>query len=206
MVTCDLIGECSSRYCFDVAAAWKMWADRKFARVPPAMIDTSDDYWKAIGTKGRNMVRKSARNDYDCQRFEFNDYLDDVYAINTSKVERQGRPMTSSYTEHPKPVSFVESLCHRHRTVYVGVFKDERMWAYAQVAVSNDLAVLNRIIGHADALTYGVMNALVYGVEWRAATAGVRFINYLTMPSATEGLEAFKRHVGFRAIETEFTL
>ena len=64
----------------------------------------------------------------------------------------------------------------------------------------NELAVIDQILGHADALPHGVMNGLVRElVEVALGPGCVRAINYLTLRSSTPTLDRFKRSVGFEA-------
>src|SRR5689334_23262269 len=52
---------------------------------------TPESYWM------RQKIRRAAKLGYEFAPFDHNDRLDDLYEINTSLEERQGRPMTQSY-------------------------------------------------------------------------------------------------------------
>lgn len=165
---------------------------------------TADGYLQQVGAKTRNMIRKADKRGYVAGVFDYNDFLDDVYSVNTSKKFRAGRRMTKSYQERPWPVR-VDNSCSSHRLVYVGVFKDGRLVAYAKVVIVGEVAVLDRFIGHGDNLRDGVMNLLLYAVVCYCVSVGVYWVNYLTMESASKGIEDFKRHAGFRATDVVWT-
>jgi hypothetical protein len=87
-------------------------------------------------------------------------------------------------------------LCAVHDDSWHGAFRrdDGVLVAFAHLArVSNELGILNSILGHASASA--AMNGMV---AYLAESAGVQWIDYLHMRSATPSLEAFKRSVGFR--------
>src|SRR5262245_65065199 len=49
---------------------------------------TPDSYWM------RQKVRRARKIGYEFAAFDYKDFLDDIYEINTSKIERQGRAMS----------------------------------------------------------------------------------------------------------------
>lgn len=198
-----LLGECDGE-CQEKAFRWLLWSER-FSGKRPAMVDCQQDYSQLIGPKGRNMLRKAQRRGYSYGEVDFNHYLRDVHEVNTSMPVRSGRPMSAAYAEYPLPVT-VSDDCPRHTDVFVGGLKDGKLMAYCWLVLCGEAAIINRIIGHRDALPDGVMNGLVAALVAACQGRSVRWINYLTIESATEGLSAFKRHVGFRPTETRFVL
>jgi hypothetical protein len=165
--------------------------------------DSAEAYLAAIGAKSRNMLRKLEREGYRTGPLDYNTHLEDLHAVNTSKPVRSGGPMTAAYLEPLKPIGANVDACPRHRSVYVAAFRGERALGYARLVLVNELAVIDQILGHADALPHGVMNGLVRELLDVALASGcVRAINYLTLRSSTAGLDRFKRSVGFVAHAT----
>lgn len=168
------------------------------------------DFLELVGPKTRNMIRKATRAGYSGDVFQHNDHLKEIDEINTSLPVRAGRPMADSYTKAAEEIGWSDDECQLHSTTYVGVFLsgdvDRTLVAYCQLAVCGELAIANRFIGHGDHLRAGVMNILIQHVVHWCWSFGVRRVNYLTMPSATTGIEAWKRHNGFRPIETSFVV
>jgi hypothetical protein len=195
----DIIGDRSrcGYWCETSLNKWSLWCSD---------FDGSDDYFENLTAKSKNMVRKARKRGYVYHGFDYNNYLQDIYEINTSKSVRQGKPMTSSYTIYPTPIHSKYQGCDNHTYFWAGGFKDGKMYAYCAVAVVNELAIINTILGHADALTDGIMNGLInYLVQVCRVVYGVKYLNYLTMENSSESLQAFKRHVGFESYTVSFS-
>lgn len=185
---------CCGRDCSDFRTKWGEWARR--LQQPCALLPLSPEYVAGLDRKSRAMVRKAELRGYSFREYIRDDELEAMYAINTSKVMRQGRPMTVGYRTELK-VERVPELCDTHEMIWVGGFQNGELRAYASVMRLRELGVLNQIIGHADSLTDGVMNGLIAFLVSDLYERGVRWLNYLRMPSATTGLTDFKRSVGF---------
>lgn len=202
--------------CAFYIAHWRSWLIRAFSgatvsgdteydtrvSVPAAaMLEVPDNnysYQDRIGSKGRNMVRKTERLGYTFHQFRFNQHRDAIFQINTSKDVRSGGPMRAAYREYPNPIPENPMACTQHQKVWIGGFDSEGVLkAYCALALVNELAVIDSILGHADALPDGVMNGLVAHIVRYCRDLGfVRWINYLSMNTYT-GLAAHKRSVGF---------
>ena len=84
-------------------------------------------------------------------------------------------------------------MCIRDR------FKDNLLVSYLWVVKSGELAVLNRLLGHADHLNDGIMYFMVTSyVENELTQNGrTRFVMYDTFFGAGDGLKMFKTRCGF---------
>jgi hypothetical protein len=157
-----------------------------------------DEYVAGLARKPRQTLGRFERFGYVTGPLDYNAHLEDMYAINTSKPVRSGGPMTEGYLARPTPIGAATESCPRHRSLYLGAFREGRLLAYARLVLLNELAALDRIIGHADALPHGVMNGLVRELaDVSVRTGFVRAINYLTLRSSTMALDRFKSSVGF---------
>lgn len=168
--------------------------------VPLALLEPPGDieaYRSLIWPQARNKLRKALKNGYTYQPFEYNERLEEMHAINTSKPERQGQPMTEGYTRPLTPVQPFGG-CERHDVVYLGGFREGRLRAYARLVILNELAVIDQFLGHGDDLRFAVMNGLVDFIVAYAIERGLRAIDYLTLRSVSESLDRFKRSVGFQ--------
>ena len=213
------------RLCRQLVDKWWGWYARSFGGVtqppgapeaarlglanqPLAMLTIPPDiapYLKLIGDKSRNMLSKARRAGYSARPFVTAQYLDDIYAINTSKEERGGVPMGQVYRDYPKPMDEdPDDFCPRHGVVNIGCFSGERLVAYCNMPIVGELGIVNRILGHGDHLRSGVMNMLVHSmVEYAVARYPlIAAINYRTLLSRTPGVDTFKKSVGFRSFAT----
>lgn len=173
-------------------------------RTPMALLRvpaTHEEYSGRLAGKVRNKIRKAAKEGYEFSEFIWNDYLDDIYEVNLSKESRQGGSMHGWYARPVEPRYRTE---HEMRYLkYYGMFRDGRLRAYAHLVLCGDFAYPKHIIGHAQHLTYGVMNGLISGlVNEYAGNPEMRWLNYGILPSAYTSLEVFKMHAGFEAFAT----
>lgn len=132
------------------------------------------------------------------------EHAEDVYAINTSTPERQGRRMSDGYWQRPvfgpNPV-----LCERHHVYTYGVLRDDRLDAYLWLYRVGDLAMVSSILGHAYRLRDDIMWLLATEtLREQAEIGGVAFYNLHA--SGTDGLRYFKERLGFRPMEIQWTL
>lgn len=195
VLTIDLIGDTSScgPDCPSFIEMWLEWWDDRSRRA--LAIADCEEYVPRLRRKSRAMVRQADRR-YEYRSFAYNDQLDGIYSVNTSRDERQGRPMSASYREQPKPLSDTFHLCSVHRDTWYGSFeKDGTLAGYCRLEKLNEIGILNTILGRAGAT--GAINGLV---AYLAEHSEVRWINYLHMESSTDTLTAFKRRIGFSAV------
>jgi len=160
----------------------------------PNMIE---EYLKLIGAKSRNMNKKAQKSGIECRVFDWNDYLDDIYEINTSSSVRQGREMDSAYQQYPKRID--TNPQGDFKIVHIGGFKEEKLVGYIELYIYGNFAMTNRILGHKEYLRFGIMNLMFKEAAAYAIQSGLEYINYLTMENRkNNSLSAFKYRVGFR--------
>lgn len=164
---------------------------------PVSVLDLEDfDEYLAEHRTARKRAARAERLGYICLSFERADFADDIYQINTSLPERQGRPMSAGYTERltfsPLPVY----PCPRHRIDTYGVFYGDTLVAYLVLYLSGDMAMVSQILGHADHLEDDVMYLLVVEALRRAPKPTTFFYN--RWDSGQDGLRFFKERLGFQ--------
>lgn len=205
--TIDIAGKPStcSDDCHVFVQRWMPWWQRQIHGGHAALLEIMprDRYMQLIGPKSRNMVRKADKL-YRYRPFLRNSWLEDIYAINTSKEIRAGGKMGGYYLVKPEPtLAMPERLCTKHFNTWQGAFDahGDKLLGYCNLIILNQLAVVNTILGHGEAPA--VINGLVaYMVdECRRTWRSVRWIHYLSITSSPEGLARFKLSVGFREVE-----
>jgi hypothetical protein len=157
---------------------------------------THEEYLAQVGSKTRNMIRKAERQGYEFKEFVWNEHLGEIYEINTSKEIRQSLPMLWWYREPVQPRHHSkEELQYRK---YYGGFKEGKLCAYLHFLVCGDFAVIKHIIGHAQHLTYGIMDGLIsWTVQECIGNPQIRWFHY--PGNGLKGsLGAFKKHAGFQ--------
>lgn len=169
-------------------------------KYPLAVLTLPSSLTEFLGAHDKlaKMVKLAKKRGYRLSLFDYDQHLDDIFAINTSKSERQGRPMAQSYQSYPTKrgqaanhVSAVSIQC-------LGVFKDGRLYAYCVFETCGEISFVNMLLGHGEHLQDGIMYLLFLGlVQNGMQIKGLRYFNYLTLHSSTPGLDDFKRQVGF---------
>lgn len=147
----------------------------------------------------RQKIRRAVKLGYEFRAFEHDEFLDDVHEINTSMGERQGKEMSASYVARPaSEPSSAGQTCAQHRRDWFGVFKDGKLYAYANVLQCGEMMLYSRILGHGEFMDDGIMNLLVFeAAKRRHEQSGTKYAVYFLQHSGTEGLQFFKRKMGF---------
>jgi hypothetical protein len=185
-------------------APGKVYSGYGFLQVNVAILvlpdDIERDWWGSPQAKWmRQKVRRATKLGYEFRPFEHDDHRDEIYAINTSLPTRQGGRMSEAYRTPPadEPPSTTWS-CPRHRRAYHGVFKDGRLYAYANVVQCGEAMIFSRLLGHGEHLDDGIVNLLVYEAARHCRReSATRYAVYHLADNGTEGLQFFKRKMGF---------
>ena len=166
--------------------------------VPMALLgipSTHEEYIKGVERETRRVIRLAERQGYEFKEFVWNDHLDEIYEINTSKEVRQSERMHGWYIEPVQPrYHSKEELQYRK---YYGAFKDGKLYAYFHFWVCGDFAISKHIIGHAQYLKYGIMNGLIsFTLRECIGSSQIRWLTYSVVSEGSLG--AFKKHAGFQ--------
>jgi len=174
--------------------------DSVLLRYPLALLAVPPDYnhyLKVSGEDNRRMIRKAEKGGYSFREFNWDDYLDDIFKINTSKEMRSGGVMHGWYRESVKPRT--HSSEEQYYLKYYGIFKQESLCAYLHVILCGDCGYFKHFMGHADHLKNGIMNYLVScTVREYVAHSHIIWMNYGIFPiEQSGGTIAFRKHAGF---------
>ena len=221
IITMDFQGdtEFCGRRCAAQVSKWMDWVKNSpcldgtelkdgylYIHNPLALVPTTDyGYYHnvLITNPRRRIINRAHRLGYDFRPFEWNDFLDDIFEINTSRPERGGQPMSAGYLEKPKAqMKFLPGdYCPRHPIVYYGAFMGKKLRAYCVMHFLNNHAAPATLIGHGDYFRDGIMNGLIDFMvrDISENHPWVETTNFLTLVSGREGLRDFKRNAGFQS-------
>lgn len=136
---------------------------------------------------------------------DLSQHIDELYAINTSLPERQGRPMSARYVEQPTHTKLPAYLCPRHRVEEWGVTDpDDTLVAYLILYLSGELVMVSSILGHGDHLRNDVMYLLMLDAFEHIPVPAT--IYYYRHDSGTAGLRYFKERLGFQPTRVKWRL
>lgn len=165
----------------------------------PATVDG----WRAIHRTARKRASRSERLGYRFSAVRREDHVEDIYRINTSLNERQGRPMADSYRTRQSFAPLPDYPCRRHRVTTYGVLRGPRLYAYLWLYRAGDLALVSSILGHGNHLADDIMYLLAQGViDAECETGG--FLIYNRHDSGTDGLRYYKERCGFQETHLEW--
>ena len=140
--------------------------------------------------------KKCARKGYTVRPIEYDEHLDEIYAINTSAEERGGKPMSQSYRQYPTEYSRKLTRLGIDFRAF-GCFKDETLVAYLSFARYGNFLKVDKVLGHKQHLRCGVMNLLFFrAMEILSRSHAGYYLYYKTISEHTLG--QFKRRLGFR--------
>lgn len=163
--------------------------------------------WRSDHRTARRRALRAERLGYVFAEVDYSAHADDIFVINTSLSERQGRPMTDGYTTRRQHGRLAEwqTRCPRHRTHTFGILKRDKLVAYMTLHRAGDLAMVSMILGHAEHFDAGIMFLLMQGaVENQAGLGGQFFYNLHS--SGQDGLRWAKERYGFRPADVEWSL
>ena len=158
-------------------------------------------YRTSIEASARRNINKAMRLGYCFRRIDYNAHLDDVTGILRSVKVRQGRPMPEALLrEAAKPHSNPPSSHPSHDYPYFGVFRDQRLVAFAGCLVAGELCGIQTIYGHANVQPDGVVPLLISSITDRLAEdhQDVKYYSYGSYFGATESMRRFKRKFNFQ--------
>ena len=161
-----------------------------------------DDFFKTrINSKRRNQYRKAIKEGYYTRVVEpeeRNRRREELYSINTSTDERQGK-MSEEYSLYPEEVHKYECEYHFHKTY--GVFTSDNKWiGYMYPRYCGAIVRTFRILGHAK--YFGNINFMLLLVfdfikDLYINSPNVHYYMYHVMSSGNEGLQKWKKDAGF---------
>lgn len=162
-------------------------------------------YWRAENRTARKRANRAINLGYQFRPVIRHEVVEDVYKINTSLDERQGKPMSEGY--HARPSSTPDPVwpCERHGVHPYGVFDDRcKLRAYLWIYRSGELALVSQILGHGSHLRNDVMYLLWQGMLEAELPLG-GYAVYNRHDSGTEGLRYYKERVGLKGTRVQWT-
>lgn len=164
-------------------------------------------YSKGFSVRSANKARSKG---FTVAEFEWNDFLQDIFEINTSLSERNGKPMSPSYLRLPHELrnrgKAEANPCRFHWIKNFGVFsEDGKLVAYVRLKRQTDFLIYTTILGHGEYLIEGVMYLLHHEIlAFVALQKDLRdcLLVYSAFNSGGDGLKQWKR----RGLFEEFSI
>lgn len=199
LTTISLLGDCADPMC--VALEQKMLGtlDMPKYRDGAAImrVPESLDEWRAEHRTARKRSDRCERLGYYFSEIDRSNYSDDIFEINVSLPQRQGRMMSAGYLEHHQQGKLPDYPCERHAIRTYGVTDPYgKLVSYMTLYRVNELALVSMILGHGDHLANDVMYLLFGGmIAEQTHLGGVLYYN--RWDSGQDGLRYYKSKIGF---------
>jgi hypothetical protein len=147
----------------------------------------------------RRKRKRCLAHGYSFAEVDPNVRFEEIFAVNKSMAQRQGRDMDTCYVE-PDALRKYYSL---KRTTYAVLDTTGIVRAYASVPVYGEVFILSRLLGHGEHLGEGIMYLLVSEIVremigLRSERGAPNWGMYDTYFGAPAGLRFFKERLGFR--------
>jgi hypothetical protein len=202
----SLEGGCDFSSCSDLAFPLYRQLEKGYETCSVLEVPGSLEEWREGHRTARKRADRAVRLGYQFREIAREQYDEDIFAINTSKDERQGRPMTQGYRERQNYLPLPTYYCGRHAIRTYGVVDDRgTLVAYLWLYRSGDLALVSSILGHGEHLANDVMYLLFQGVVGAEIPYGGFFV-YNRHDSGQDGLRYCKERWGFAATEVQWAL
>jgi hypothetical protein len=161
---------------------------------------TSDEYFSRIESSARRNYKKAVREGCTFKRLVYNDHLEEIGAIWHSTPDRQGKAMTSEFESKIAPANTnPEPKTNTHLFPSYGVFLNGKLIAYADCLIAGEIAIVQRIFGHADFYDYRPVPQLFIEIalELIKTHPSVKYLSYGMYFGAAETMQRFKRKFDF---------
>lgn len=153
---------------------------------------------------GRNSAeyyaKKAKSRGYVVAEIDRNNYIDELYEINTSLDSRQGRAMDEIYRQK------ITSYVNEKNFKYFGVLNSAgKLMAYSTLGIYGNFIAFERLLGVRN--NDGVMHLMITEIICQFIENGsYGYLMYDTYYGASAGLQNFKRMLGFKPYRAKYTL
>lgn len=167
---------------------------------------TIEEYEKQVSGKNSVMYysRRCKKMNYFTDYFKKNDYLEDIYEINTSSEMRQGRTMSEHYLEEVPKEEEKESVS------YFGVFtKEQKLVGYIRLINTKKIYIISQLLGHDkyqnDNIMYLILHDLIISlIEKNNNCQDKIYLMYDTYFGGTIGIKLYKKRHAFRPYKVKW--
>lgn len=167
---------------------------------------TVEEYESLISGKNSVMYysRRCTKLGYYTDYFIKNKHLDDMYDINVSSDNRQGRSMSKQYLEEVPKEEKKEAVS------YFGVFtSDKKLVGYIRIINTPNLYVISQLLGHDkyqnDNIMYLILHDLITSlIEKNKDNNKEVYLMYDTYFGGSQGIKLYKKRHAFKPYKVKW--
>jgi len=162
-------------------------------------VTSFEDWWKAIGKKTRNMIRKAEKSGIKVQIAQVDEKLaEGIWKIYNETPIRQER----GFPHYGTPLDKVKNMVFSSRgSTFIGAYLQDELVGFIQLVHGEKIAVISQILSLQKHWDKAVNNALIAKTVEFCAQEGVPWVMYGRMGNHPS-LDRFKQNNGF----TQFQL
>lgn len=185
----------------DSCEIYKFWSEWVKSDHPAATIRLDGrPPVKYFNSTAQNRYRFGLAHGYTACQISWEDrdeFLEDIYQINISLENRQGKPMKENYMQYPSRMSS-SKFCNHHHATFIACFHHNTLIAYISTNFCGQLAAASQILGHGDHLKNGCMLVLWAEFIRICQERKMDTIVYSRWGDGTQGLRYWKHSVGMK--------
>ena len=187
-------------------ARWKLIQNKKWGVALAEVPERTEDYKRQTSRLMRRRVKHATEAGLTFSRIDAMERIDEMLAVNRSADERQGRPIHPDYLDEPTVRRYIE----QSGDVYGVSDASGTLRAYLFLRVCGEVAFIERLLGHADALEQGVMYLLIMGtiedlIEHRRTKGRSAMVHVRHVLRRFSGMRDFKHVIGCRPYRVEWS-
>jgi len=171
----------------------KSWLKAK-DNIALLQVTSFDDWWKNVGKKTRNMIRKAEKSGIKTEVVEPNQKLaEGIWKIYNETPIRQER----AFPHYGVPLQTItKSVLSAQDCTFIGAFLQDELAGFIQLVHGDNIAVISQILSLQKFWDKAVNNALIAKTIEVCANKGIRWLMYGRMGNHPS-LDKFKQNSGF---------
>ena len=181
------------KWCNSIRNPPRLWLGTE-DNIALLQVTTFDEWWKNIGKKTRNMVRKAEKSGVKTEVVEPSEELaEGIWKIYNETPIRQER----GFPHYGIPLqAVINGIRLSQNCIYVGAYFQEELVGFIQLVHGNDVALISQILSLQKHWDKAVNNALVAKAIEFCANKKIRWIMYGRIGNHPS-LDKFKQSNGF---------
>lgn len=189
----DIFTFLERKWCNTISNPPKSWI-RAGDNVGLLHVTSYDEWWKSIGKKTRNMVRKAEKSEIKTEIAEPNEKLaEGIWKIYNETPIRQER----GFPHYGVALSTVtRDILSSQRCTFVAAYFQEELAGFVQLVHGNNISIISQVLSMQKHWDKAVNNALIAKTVEDCANRRVQWLMYGRMGNHPT-LDTFKRNNGF---------
>lgn len=189
----DIFTFIERKWCSTISSPSKTWIKAN-DNIALLQVTSYDEWWKKIGKKTRNMVRKAEKCGVRTEIAKPNERLaEGIWKIYNETPVRQKR----GFPHYGTPLKAVrESVLSSENCTYIGAYFKNELAGFIKLVHGNNITIISQILSLQKHWDKAVNNALIAKAVEVCADKRIRWLMYGRMGNHPT-LDKFKRNNGF---------